>query len=117
MGRRADPRDGVDGQADVAGLGEGRPPGMDADPDAQVDPVGPCVAAHGALDGDGRVERRGAPGEGGEEFVAASVDLAAPGLLDGCPEETAKLVQHRAIAIAKPVGAARSSPRCRSGRR
>ena len=50
---------------------------MDADSDPQLNPVRPRVVAQSTLDGDSRIERESGPFEGGEELVAARVDLAA----------------------------------------
>ena len=61
------------------------------------------MVAHATLDGEGGVEGRRRLLEGGEELIAASVDLAAPGSLDGESQEAAKLAQQGSVPLAEPM--------------
>ena len=57
--READPRGGVDREPDVAGLRERGAPAVQPDPQPDVDPPGPSVGVHRALDRERGSERRG----------------------------------------------------------
>ena len=90
-------------EPDVTALGEGRPAGMDADPNPDVDAVAPAVGPDRPLHRDCRVDRGRGSFEDREELVAPSVDLATAGLADGLPQQATELVQDGAVAIAQPV--------------
>ena len=103
MGRRADARDGVDGQADVAGPGRvGRPVWMPIRTRRSMPSVHACAATPRWM-ASAALSAEGGPLEGGEELIATGVDLAAPGLPHGRPEQTTLLVQQGPIPIAESV--------------
>src|SRR5437870_2755999 len=77
--RGADTRGGMHREADVACIGEGWTPAVNADPHPHVDPVGPCTRAHRPLDRQRGLERRRGSLEAREEPVRAGAHRATTG--------------------------------------
>ena len=94
-----DARRGVDGEADVAGLGQRRAAAVDPRADADVDAVRPRACGHRALDLDRGRERGGRVLEHGEELVAARVDLVPAGLADRAAQHTPHGRDERRVAV------------------
>src|SRR5438132_1539099 len=86
VSRGADPRGGMDRDADVARLGELRTAGVDSDPDAYRRSAGPGSLAERSLDPKRRVDRGPRLREDGEELSGPRVDLPAAGLTDAGPD-------------------------------
>ena len=99
MSRRADPGDGMHGQADVAGVGQRGPPAVDADPDPYVDTIGPGACPDGAFDRKGGLQRRRSSNEDGKELVRSCVDLAAASPVHATPDDGTHVSQKGGVAI------------------
>ena len=74
---RADPGDRVHGHTDVACIGQRGTPAMEAGSEPDLDTIGPGPFLHGPFDGKGGLERRRSAIEDCENFIPASIDLAA----------------------------------------
>src|SRR5207247_6406687 len=74
---RADARRRVHREADVAGIGQRRPPAMDPDPHAHLEAVARGSRLERALDSDGGVDGSGGALEDSNEIVGESVDPTA----------------------------------------
>ena len=94
----ADPRGAVDGEPDVLVARGRRLARVHADPDAQVDALGPVVRGQRALRRDRRVDGVPRPAERDEERVAVGVELAARRRRPGAAEQALVIAEHGAVA-------------------
>ena len=117
VGREADARGGVDGEADVAGVRELGRPRWRPIRSRTSPPPGQARAPHLALDRERGLDRRRRVLEHGEDVVSACGDLVAAGAAHGGPHQAANVGQERGVVGVEPRRAARSSPRCRSAGR
>ena len=109
MGRPADPRGGVDGNADVVRGGPFGVAAVHAHPHPNLDASGPRRLAQGPLHRHGRLGCRGRLLEHGEELVGARLD-DEPRSLGACTfEDRADAVEQLAVAVAEPVDQLRRS--------
>src|SRR5690349_5537194 len=75
------------GQTNVPDIGEGRPAAMDPDANPDLDIAGPGSFAERALHGDGRLDGAAGMFEDREEFIGASIDLAAACARHSCSKD------------------------------
>jgi hypothetical protein len=86
-------------QPDVALLFDHRLARVQSHTDAHPDALGPLVLGERSLRDDGGSQSGVGAGEGEEERVSLTVDLAALTLLCGCPQDAPLLGQNRAVAL------------------
>src|SRR6266542_2963457 len=98
---RAHPGGGVDGDTHVAGLGERRATGVDADAHADLDAVRPLALRQRPLDAERGVQRAGGFAEDGEELVRPGVDLVPVRAPDAGADERTHVAQQRRISVAE----------------
>src|ERR1700694_798092 len=101
MACKADPGRGVDGEADVARIGQGRSAGVQADPNLDRKTIRPGSSANLALDGERRLEAGHGPFEDREHFISAGLDLAAIALADRRAQEASNIGEEPVIPVAK----------------
>src|SRR5207247_7805343 len=95
----ADPGRGVNRQADVSRIGEGRTAAVDAGPDTALEALGPRSLAQDPLERDRRLDGRSRPLEDGEELVRTGVDLAASRPKHGVPHDIPDVPQQGGVAL------------------
>ena len=103
VGRRAHARGGVNGQTDVAHIGQCRLTAMDPDAHPHLETVDPRSAAELALDRHRRFDGGTRPLEDREELVGARVDLSTAHSKHGVPEDGPDVVQEGSVAITEPA--------------
>src|SRR5256712_8633173 len=101
MGRGADTGYGVDGQTDVAEIGEGGATAVDPDANPHFEIVAPGPFAEGPLDGRCRLDGVDAALEDGEDLVGADVDLAAACAKDRRTQCASDAAEQVSISIAQ----------------
>ena len=89
----------VDGHAHVAAVLQQRLAGVQAHPDARLNPLGPVVLRERLLRGDRPRHGVGGGPENDEERVALRVDLDAPVLREDGPKEAVVRGEHLAVAL------------------
>ena len=99
----ADPRGAVHGETDVLVAGQGRLAGVDADPDAQLDSLGPPLRGECALRRHGGLDRLLRPVEGDEERVAVGVEFSSTRLRPGRAQQLLVLPHDLPVAVPKPA--------------
>src|ERR1700720_1872688 len=101
MACKADPRCRVDGQANVARIGQRRPAGVEADPNLDRKAIRPGSSANLALDRERRLEAGHGPLEDREHLISAGLDLAAITFADRRPQEASHIGEEAVIPVAK----------------
>ena len=99
---RADPRGAMDVQADVVIVSDLGLAGVDADPHADVDTLGPALGRQRPLRAHRGGDRVARPREGDEERIALGVDLAPVVLGERRPQQALVLGEHLGVAAAQP---------------
>ena len=103
VGRRADARRLVHGQADVVVARLQRRPGVQADAHAHVFTHRPRVGGEGVLGRVGGRHRVGRPLEGGEHGVALEVDDVTAVRGQGVGEQREVRLEHVGVPVAQPL--------------
>src|SRR5260370_27188686 len=103
MTGKADPRGRVDRQAHVSRVGQGRTPGVQADPNANRNSVRPGSSPDLALDGQRGVETGACLLEDCEHLVTPGLDFAATGGSNRRPEQASSIGEEPPIFVAKPA--------------
>ena len=99
---RADPRRPMHVQPDVVVLSDIRLAGVDTDPHAHVDALGPALRRQRALRAHGGGDRVAGTREGHEERITLGVDLATVVFRERRPQQPLMLRKHLAVPAAQP---------------
>jgi len=97
--READASRGVDGQADIPGIGQGGLTGVHAHPDQDDPLVGPHARPHRSLDGERSLDCGACLLEDCEKLVRTRVDLASTRCAYRGPEDPPDVGEESAVAI------------------
>jgi len=101
MGGEADASRGVDGNADVPGVGQRRPAGVQSDPHEHRQVVRPSAGPHPPLDGHRGVNGGARMLEDGKHLVRARIHLAPARCSNGVAKDASDVGQQRPVAIAE----------------
>jgi hypothetical protein len=101
--RGSNARGAVDGDAVVAAIARLRLAGVDPDPHAHLDSLGPGVRSKRALGGRRRVDSILRPAKGDEERVTLAVDLLATVRGEGGAQELLVIGEHLPVTLAQPL--------------
>src|SRR5437667_12061520 len=85
VARKGNPRGGVDSKAEVSRVGQGRAPGVKADPNSDRYALRPRPGANLPLDVERRVKSGPRLLEDGEHLVGLGIDFSATMLVDRRP--------------------------------